>query len=285
MVERRSKRQKRFAATATAVASATNPAAPALQHSSRQIEEFTQQLMDAMTHASMPAVCVLQPSTSSSEEREEEAGNTPRHSNSPVAAPAFDEHSGLNMTATSPPMCLQGGAKSRLTAECGLCNREARLTPRNCVSHPGCGTPLRASSIQTVCAHNNNNNNNIKDDIPVRPGDVSRTEVEVLQQHGPLSQLNSLYAIREGGDTGSSNSSHNSTLDDVNDARGREAREGERERSACCRRRELLEIPPGSLSLYTRLAECGVNALDRPFATCVVRRAQGVMEAWAAAFL
>ncbi|EAN90497.1 hypothetical protein C3747_274g21 [Trypanosoma cruzi] len=277
MVAGRSKRQKRVAATATAVASATNAATPALRHSSRQIEEFTQQLMDAMAHASVPAVCVLQPSTSSSEEREEE-GNRPSHSNSPVAAPAFDEHNGIKITATSPPRCLQGGATSRLTAECSLRGREARLTPRKSVSHPGHGTPLRASSIQTVCAHNNSNN-------PVGPGDVSRTEAEVLQQHGPLSQLNSLYAVREGDDTGSSTSSHNSTVDDVNDAGGREVGEGDRERRVYCRRRELLEIPPGSLSLYTRLAECGVNALDRPFATCVVRRAQGVMEAWAAGFL
>ncbi|ESL07162.1 hypothetical protein TRSC58_05155 [Trypanosoma rangeli SC58] len=277
-----SRKRKRLAASAAALALATATATPAVQRSSRQIEDFTQQLMDAMTHASGATVGVLQPSTSSSEGQEDEERNTPGRTKSPVAATVVKDDAAINTTETSPQRRLQSGTMSRHSAECSPCSRVTRSTSTKRGGLQGHSSPLRASSAQAACTPHGEDH--------LWPGGVSRTEVEVLQQHGQLSQLNSLYAAQEGSGACSTCSSINSGCDSavaggVGDGGGTEAGEAEEERRVRRRRRELSEISPVSLALYTRLAECGVEAIDRPFATCVVRRARGLMEAWAAGFL
>ncbi|RNF10390.1 hypothetical protein TraAM80_01561 [Trypanosoma rangeli] len=277
-----SRKRKRLAASAAALALATATATPALQRNSRQIEDFTQQLMDAMTHASGTTVGVLQPSTSSSEGREDEERNTPGRDKFPVAATVVKDDAAINATATPPQRRLQSRTMSRHSAECSPCSRVTRSTSTTRGGLQGHGSPLRASSVQAACTPHSGDH--------IWPGDVSRTEAEVLQQHGQLSQFNSLYAVQEGSGACSSCSSSSSgrdsaVVDRITEGGKAEAGEAEEERRVRRRRRELSEISPVSLALYTRLAECGVDAMDRPFATCVVRRARGLLEAWATGFL
>ncbi|RNF23136.1 uncharacterized protein Tco025E_02884 [Trypanosoma conorhini] len=282
MGSKHSRKRKRPASTAAALA-----AAPALQRGSPQIEDFTQQLMDAMAHASATTVGVLQPSTSSSSSSSEEEDGTRYtrgHATAPVAAPAVKDTTASSATATPPAQRSRSRTTSRPSAECSPCNRVARTTPARRASPEGHNIQLRACSIQAACTPP-------RDEGRPWPGDASRTEAELLQQHGHLSQFNSLYSMPKGSGTHSGSSSSTSGGSEgavdggVADGGGSEAGEAEEERRVRRRRRELSEIPPGSLALYTRLAECGVDAVDRPFATCVVRRAQGVVEAWAAGFV
>ncbi|ORC91206.1 uncharacterized protein TM35_000062110 [Trypanosoma theileri] len=105
---------------------------------------------------------------------------------------------------------------------------------------------------------------------------ISRTEAEVLQQHGPLTQLNSIYLSH-------GESSHDSSITTEEDPA--EEKVEEMEDRLRRRREELLQISPGKLALYTRLAECGIDAIDRPFVTCAVKRAQTVVAEWASSFM
>ncbi|CBH14134.1 hypothetical protein, conserved [Trypanosoma brucei gambiense DAL972] len=60
---------------------------------------------------------------------------------------------------------------------------------------------------------------------------------------------------------------------------------GIEEASVDARRRRFMQVPVSRISLYTRLAEGGLDAADRPFVTCVVKHAQSSVSAWVSGFL
>ncbi|KEG11689.1 hypothetical protein DQ04_02361010 [Trypanosoma grayi] len=269
--------------TAAAAASGTP------HHASSQAEDFTQQLMEAMSVANACAGPVLQPSESS---EEHEADATLECPAVPAVANVDDDDDSKDTVANV--LRLQMKHDSRFPAERKRCRGETSPDRRHevtAVRQPTtCSATVKRVTVMTPAetAHRSSvgdatlkgagKNDAVATDAQKRQESLSLTEAEVLQQHGHLSQLNNLYLPST-----RSRSSDRSTVDDEEEvATGKEAC-GEEERLRC-RREELAQIPAGSLALYTRLAECGVNAMERPFATCVVKRAQDAIAAWAAGF-
>ncbi|KAH9577712.1 hypothetical protein LSM04_000596 [Trypanosoma melophagium] len=173
-------------------------------------------------------------------------------------------------TSSSLSDCTQGNTVTRSSMKITLVESMQLRTPVKMKRHE---TDTRSAGSDSSPAIDVST----ADDGPNEVDNVSRTEAELLQQHGPLTQLNNLYLTH-------GESSHDSSITTVEDQTERKEVE-EMEDRLQRRREELLQISPGNLALYTRLAECGIDAIDRPFVTCAVKRAQIVVAEWASSFI